>query len=391
VVFSFDSGQTFVDGQIQLAWNVCNAVASAIENARLHEETRRQLEESRSLQNVTEALLEEPDVDELLKMVCRDAKTLTGADDCRVSLTDESETAERDDPTGKAGDARNGDRLSVPLRGDGETIGALQLARRSGHFTRNDERLVSLFAHQAAIALESARLRKELEKVAVLEERQRLARDLHDSVTQSLYAVSLYSEAAARLLDSGDPEQASAHLREARATSVAALREMRLLLFELQPSVLEKEGFAAALQARLTAVEERVGLKTDFTVEGTLRPTPIVEEQLHRIAQEALNNALKHACADKVTVRLRQIVGEVSLTISDDGVGFDLEKARPGGGFGLRGMEERAATIGADLAILSEPGKGTTVHVFVREPTQRARWNGDRANERETDSHSDSR
>jgi len=391
VVFILDPGRTLVDEQITLAWNVCNAVASAVENARLHEETRRQLKESRSLQNVTEALLDKLDVDELLDMVCRDAKALTGADDCRVSLAGEFEPTGGHDPTGTVGVAENGDRLSVPLRRDGETIGALQLARRRGRFTRNDERLVGLFAHQAAIAVESARLRKELEKVAVLEERQRLARDLHDSVTQSLYAVSLYSEAAARLLDSGDPTQASAHLRDAKATSVAALREMRLLLFELQPSVLEKEGFAAALQSRLTAVEERVGVKTDFVVEGTLRPSPITEGQLHRIAQEALNNALKHACAGKVTVRLRQTAAEVSLTISDDGVGFDLDKARPRGGYGLRGMEERATRIGAELTILSKPGEGTTVRVLVRESTQRVRHIGGRANEREVDSHPDSR
>jgi signal transduction histidine kinase len=240
--------------------------------------------------------------------------------------------------------------------------------------------------------LESARLRTELEKVAVLEERQRLARDLHDSVTQSLYAVSLYSEAAARLLDAGEPMQASAHLRDARVTSVAALREMRLLLFELQPSVLEQEGLAAALRSRLTAVEERVGLKTDFEVEGSIRAARVVEHQLHRIAQEALNNALKHACAARITVSLRQTKDELDLSISDDGVGFDPGEQRPEGSYGLRGMEERAARIGADLSIRSAPGEGTTIRVFVREPTaEKAPSNGDRPDERETDPDPDRR
>lgn len=383
VVFIFDPDRTFSDEQIQLAWSVCNAVASAIENALLHAETRRQLEESRSLQSVTEALLEKLHVDELLDMVCREARMLTGADECRISLSEDAEAEGGPGPDSSSG---NDPWLSVPLRGDGETIGALQLVRRSGGFTRNDRRLLGLFAHQAAIALESARLRTELEKVAVLEERQRLARDLHDSVTQSLYAVSLYSEAAARLLDAGDPTQASAHLRDARATSVAALREMRLLLFELQPSVLEQEGLAAALQSRLTAVEERVGLKTHFEVEGLVRPTRVVEEQLHRIAREALNNALKHACAAKITVRLRQMAGELRLSICDDGVGFDTSRERPEGSYGLRGMEERAARIGADLSIRSAPGEGTTIQVSVREPTRgKTPPNGDRSDERPTD------
>jgi signal transduction histidine kinase len=392
VVFVFDTGRTFADEQIELAWGVCNAVASAVENARLHEETRRQLEESRSLQKVTEALLEKLHVDELLEMVCREARMLTGADDCRVSLANDADAAVGIASAGPTGNQGECTRLSVPLRGDGESIGALLLVRRSGRFTRNDERLVGLFAHQAAIALESARLRTELEKVAVLEERQRLARDLHDSVTQSLYAVSLYSEAAARLLDSGDPEQASAHLRDVRATSVAALREMRLLLFELQPSVLETEGLAAALQSRLTAVEERVGLQTDMEVEGNARPARLVEEQLHRIAQEALNNALKHACAAKITVRLRQTTGEVNLSISDDGVGFDPQKERPEGSYGLRGMQERATTIGADLSIRSEPGQGTTVQVSVREPAaEKTPSSGDTPHERRVHSDPDSR
>jgi signal transduction histidine kinase len=392
VVFDFDPERTFADDQIMLAWGLCNAVASAVENARLHAETRRQLKESRSLQSVTEALLEKLHVDELLDMVCREARALTGADDCRVSLAEDCEATGEHRPDEASQDPGDHTRLSVPLRGDGETIGALRLARRSGRFTRDDERLAGLFAHQAAIALEGARLRNKLKNIAVLEERQRLARDLHDSVTQSLYAVSLYAEAAARLLDSGDPAQASAHLRDARATSVAALREMRLLLFELQPSVLEKDGLAAALQSRLAAVEERVGLKIDFEVEGSLRPARIVEEQLHRIAQEALNNALKHACAARITIRLRQTASEVNLSISDDGVGFERGKERPEGGYGLRGMEERAARIGADLSIESEPGKGTTVQVFVREPTtEKAPSDGERANERDVNSNSDSR
>jgi signal transduction histidine kinase len=203
------------------------------------------------------------------------------------------------------------------------------------------------------------------EVLAVVEERNRLARDLHDSVNQSLYGMSLSAEAAARHLAAGHIDTAAGQLRELRETAQYALQEMRLLIFELRPPVLEQEGLAAALQARLQAVEGRVGLATTLRVEGDGRLPPLVESELDRITQEALNNALKHAQAHRIDVQLRQNDRTVALEIADDGVGFDPGTTEARGGFGLRGMAERATRLGGRLAVESRPGGGTRVRVEV--------------------------
>jgi signal transduction histidine kinase len=192
-----------------------------------------------------------------------------------------------------------------------------------------------------------------------------LARDLHDSVTQALYGVTLCAEAAARHLDAGDATTAAGQLREIQATTHEALREMRLLIFELRPPILKREGLAVALQTRLDAVEGRFGLAVHFVDRGNGRLSPEIEEGLYRVAQEALNNVLKHACASSVTVSLQQQQERVSLEIWDDGIGFEPQVARERGGFGLRGMEERTAKLGGTINIQSRPGEGTKVRVEV--------------------------
>ena len=203
------------------------------------------------------------------------------------------------------------------------------------------------------------------EALAVAEERTRLSRDLHDSVTQALYGLTLYAEAASRSLAADEIDLAASQLRELQETARQALQEMRLLIFELRSPVLEEEGLAAALQARLAAVEGRVGLDTALAVEGDGRLPPTREVELDRITQEALNNVLKHAHAQHITVRLHQDERIVALEIADDGVGFDPGSARAGGGLGLRGMAERAARLGGRLAVESRPGAGTRVAVEV--------------------------
>jgi signal transduction histidine kinase len=160
-------------------------------------------------------------------------------------------------------------------------------------------------------------------------------------------------------------ELAADHLRELRDTTQEALREMRLLIFELRPLELEREGLVAVLQARLEAVETRAGLKTELNVEGEGWLPPEIEEGLYRIAQEALNNALKHACAQSVAVSLRLDQPTVVLEIVDDGIGFDPSTATEGGGLGFHGMVERATQLGGQLTVESKPGGGTRVRVEV--------------------------
>ena len=255
---------------------------------------------------------------------------------------------------------------SVPLGSRGKVLGALFIATpEHREFGGQEVELLSSIGNQIGVAIENGLLYRSAQQLAVLEERNRLARDLHDSVTQAVYGVTLYAEAAARLISSGQVEKAADHLRELRTTALQALREMRSLIFELRPPVLEKEGLVAALHARLDAVEGRAGVATEFKVEGTIDLSTSTEEELYRIAQEALNNTLKHAQARSIRLLLRQEGEKVLLEIRDDGVGFDPVTARQHGGQGLRGIEERVERLGGSLNVESEPGRGTTLTARV--------------------------
>jgi nitrate/nitrite-specific signal transduction histidine kinase len=258
-----------------------------------------------------------------------------------------------------------------PLRAKERFLGTLCLATRRGprSFTRPERELLRAISDQISVAIENAQLYGRAQQLAVLEERQRLARDLHDSVTQSLYGLTMYAEAATRLLAAGNLDMATDYLRELRGTAQEALREMRLLIFELRPSILEAEGLTAALQSRLESVEKRSGLETSLTVEGEGgQLSADVEEELYRIAQEALNNALKHAQANRISVGLYRRSDYISLEISDNGQGFDPTRAHERGGFGLRSMRERVSQLGGQLTIDSQPGVGTRVRVDVALP-----------------------
>jgi signal transduction histidine kinase len=201
--------------------------------------------------------------------------------------------------------------------------------------------------------------------LAVAEERLRLSRDLHDSVTQELYSVMMYAEAAVELLSSGETQGAVGHVRALRDTAQQALQEMRMLVFDLHRPTLEQGGLARALQSRLDAVEGRSGIRVEVDVAGREELRPAVEKELYNIAREALNNVLKHARAKQVRVLLRFAGDGAEIEVADDGVGFLPAGGGAGGGLGIPGMRERADRIGATLRIETVPGKGTTVAVQV--------------------------
>lgn len=257
--------------------------------------------------------------------------------------------------------------LVVPLMAAGRLVGVVAVGQADPNrlFGPADVHLLDLFAQQAAIAIRNAQLYKQARQVAVLQERQRLARDLHDSVTQALYGVTLYTKAAAGQLALGKQDVVADHLRELQDTAQEALAEMRLLIYELRPPILEEEGLVVALQTRLQAVEGRAGLKTAFKVEGVDRLPPAIEEGLYRIAQEALNNALKHGQARNIAVSLHRVQPRqvVMMEIVDDGIGFDPAAAQTQGGLGLPAMAERATELGGEVVVRSEPGAGTRVTV----------------------------
>jgi signal transduction histidine kinase len=213
------------------------------------------------------------------------------------------------------------------------------------------------------------------EELAVLQERNRLARELHDSVTQSLHSATLLAEAGQRQASSGDIEKAREYLKRLGEISQQALREMRLLVYELRPLALTGVGLLGALQQRLDAVERRSGVEVIFSSKDEIEIPEYIEEEFYRIAMEALNNALKHANPTSVTVILRKVekleVPCIELAIIDDGVGFDPGKKDSEEGFGLVSMRERIEKLGGELDIISAPGEGTQVIacLFQESPT----------------------
>ena len=207
------------------------------------------------------------------------------------------------------------------------------------------------------------------EESAIQQERGRLARELHDSITQSLHSSTLLAEAGQRLASAGDIERARGYLIRLGDISQQALKEMRLLIYELRPLALREIGLVGALQQRLDAVERRAGVEAQLYVEETLEIPRKIEEDLFRIAMEALNNSLKHADPTSVTVTLRvddeQDVSCLELEILDDGKGFDLNALGDTGGMGLVSMQERIEALGGEFAVHSAPGEGTRVKVCV--------------------------
>lgn len=205
-------------------------------------------------------------------------------------------------------------------------------------------------------------------QAAIAQERDRLSRELHDSVTQSLYGLTLLAESWRRLARDGKVESVEEPLVEISEVAQQALKEMRLLIHELRPPLLEKEGLVGVLRQRLAAVEKRAGVKVNLTVEEVTELPITMEEALYYIATEALNNAIKHAAAASVTVSLRSKDRWIELEVTDDGQGFDTGSGDARGGMGLANMHERAEELGGTLSIHTVPGEGTKT--AVRMPIQ---------------------
>jgi signal transduction histidine kinase len=256
--------------------------------------------------------------------------------------------------------------LTVPVVIKEEFYGSLGFYYAdSRQFSEEDIRLGMSFGNQAALAIENARLRVQAEQAAILQERSRLARDLHDSVTQLLYSLTLLVEAGRRLAQSGDWARVDEALTRLGEISQQAFKEMRLLVYELRPMALKRAGLVRALQQRLDTVERRAGVETMLSVDGNVELPAHLEEELYHITQEALNNALKHAAATMIAVCIVADEQRIAIEIRDDGKGLDLNAVSTGGGIGLSSMRERAEKLGGVLTITSVPGQGTTVTIAV--------------------------
>ncbi|HLF29124.1 MAG TPA: PAS domain S-box protein [Anaerolineae bacterium] len=257
--------------------------------------------------------------------------------------------------------------MGVPLMIKDWVIGMLSLDHHEpNHYTARHANLALAIASQAAIAIENARLYEQAQNLAALEERQKLARELHDSVSQALYGIALGARTARTLLDR-DPSKVADPLDYVLSLAEAGLAEMRALIFELRPESLETEGLTAALTKQVASLRARHGIEvgTAFCDEPSL---PLeVKTALYRIAQEALHNTVKHARATQVMLRVDCLKesGLIVLEIKDNGRGFDTQDSFPGH-LGLHSMRERAEKVGGQFEVESSPGAGTRVWVRVR-------------------------
>ncbi|HTD76163.1 MAG TPA: histidine kinase, partial [Chloroflexota bacterium] len=257
--------------------------------------------------------------------------------------------------------------LVVPLLVKEQVIGVVRLDHSAPHaYTEQHAAVVRAIATQAAVAIENARLYARAQEAATLEERQRLARELHDSVTQMLFSASLITEVLPRLW-ARDQDDGRQHLDDLRLLTRGALAEMRTLLAELRPTALTEAELGDLLRQLAEAMTGRTRVPVTLTVDGQRALPPDVQIALYRMAQEGLNNVARHAEASAVALSLRAGPEGVELRIRDDGRGFDPALVPPDH-FGLRIMRERADTIGATLAIASAPGRGTQVVVRWADP-----------------------
>jgi signal transduction histidine kinase len=256
--------------------------------------------------------------------------------------------------------------IGVPVSSTGRVMGVFSVFGEAiQKFSAEDIALLAAIANHIGVAMESTQLRQRAEQAAVMEERQRLARELHDSVTQSLYSLTLFAEAAQDSARAADLTQVRHYLSRVGETAQQALKGMRLLIYELHPPALRQEGLVGALRQRLEAVERRAGVETQFLVETSLEVPAGVEAGLYRIAQEALNNVLKHSAATRVTVRLGAGDEGLQLEVRDNGKGFSPESIGDQGGIGLASMQERAKDLGVSLQVVSRPDEGTSVKVVI--------------------------
>lgn len=371
------------------------------ERAKLLEETKRGLNESLSLQMVTSALLQMINLEEILELVCSEAEALTGSSDSCVFLIEEEDWLAPVFSSGKisiicqripiknsltglavktgepvvSNDYKTDERkfigdveldpenlLAVPLALKDENIGALAILNKPGGFNEDDVRIISLFANQASVAIENARLYKKVQELATMKERQRLARDLHDAVSQTLFSASLIAEVLPVLWEK-NKEEGLLRLVELKELTRGALAEMRGLLLELRPQGLVETGLEELINYLADAVKGRARIPVSVEIKGDGSLPPDVHIGFYRIIQESLNNIVKHSGATEVFIKLQLDQKVAFFAVRDNGRGFEPEKVKQDC-FGLKIMMERANEIGAMLTIESEINQGTTIEVL---------------------------
>ena len=258
------------------------------------------------------------------------------------------------------------DFVGMPIVDGDRILGELFLANKvtPGGFTAEDEELLRLLAAHAAIALVNARLYERSRELSIVEERQRIARELHDAVTQKLFSLRLTADAAATLV-ALDPARAVDELGIVRRLAAEVADELRAIVVGLRPVDLAGDGLDVALRKQAELLDRVHGSAVRFSGGPVPRLTAAAEEAAYRIAQEALHNALRHGSPSTVEVTLDASGGTVRLEVADDGRGFDLGPAGAAGRLGLASMRDRARAAGGRLELRSSPGAGTTVRLLL--------------------------
>jgi signal transduction histidine kinase len=425
---NLDKENAFSSSDIDLLTTLTNSMGLFLENARLLSDMQKRLAQLAALQETSRAVVSTLDLNELLKLIIHQAATLLQAEGGVLNMVDWEKQEDEvfacfgsangtlgikipldrslsgwvarhnqpdisnqviEDPRASE-HAKKGvfgkpisNAAAAPLTFKEHVIGTLVVIDKRGgtaDFEQDDLDLLVGFANQAALAIENAKLYQKAQHLAVIEERNRLARELHDAVTQNLFSASLIAEAVPSAWEK-DPQQGLELLEELRSLSRGAMAEMRTLLLELRPAALVETRLEDLLRQLGEAASGREGIPVDVFVEGAGTLPPEVHVAMYRIAQEALNNVVKHARARQVSVRLcytcaspegvRPAHGQgVRLSIVDCGRGFDLSRiAHHRLGLGI--MLERAQAIGATLAIESQPGQGTEVTILWNQGGER--------------------
>lgn len=256
--------------------------------------------------------------------------------------------------------------LWVPIASADETVGGFYLGNENTWgFTPEHQSLVELLAPHAAIAIKNAHLYEQSRELSVVQERNRLARELHDSVTQTLFSMKLAAESANVLIDD-DTAAARAQLVHMQELARQASTEMRSLVFELRPPELEIEGLIPTLRKHIEVLRRVHSVDIELHHRGDRILNPVEEKEVFRIVQEALNNAVRHADAAEIVVEVVIEDDKLRVSVADDGVGFDPDAPRKTRRLGLLSMSERAQGLGVELSVSSRPGRGTVVALELR-------------------------
>jgi nitrate/nitrite-specific signal transduction histidine kinase len=400
------SGKEFSPADLDILVSFASQAAGAIENARLFAAEQRRAEEFQVISEVGRRVTSIMPLDELLKQIVQLIQGTFGYYIVEIGLVEDrvlvyqagvggnwekeyerfSLALDRESVTGWAAvegtallipDVRHDSRyrqlfdtgtrseLAVPLKSKDKVIGVLNVeSDRPADFDESDVTVLRSLANQAAIAIENAMLYEQSQRSAALEERQRLARDLHDAVTQTLFSASLIAEVLPRLWER-DPQEGVQRLTELRQLTRGALAEMRTLLVELMPAALADAELRDLLRHLTEATIGRSRVAIDLDIQGDRPMSPEVKIAFYRIAQEALNNMAKHSGATHTMLSLKSTSEEVTLRIADNGRGFDPSTV-PVEHLGLSIMQERAANIGAELTVDAAPGAGTEITLVWR-------------------------